>query len=124
MGEVARGMDNQTPVMGRRLRDPVLVPAGAPQTVTVNAGGLQPSTTFHVTVTATNADGSAPLPEDPCCLIRDVSTPVFGGMLFASLIGIFVIPPLYVLFQSARERFRPASRPAAAKPGVPVKEHR
>ncbi|HTM74102.1 MAG TPA: efflux RND transporter permease subunit, partial [Pseudolabrys sp.] len=47
---------------------------------------------------------------------RDVSTPVFGGMLFASLIGIFVIPPLYVLFQAARERIRPASRPAAAKP--------
>ena len=28
---------------------------------------------------------------------RDVGTPVFGGMIFASFIGIFVIPPLYVI---------------------------
>jgi The (Largely Gram-negative Bacterial) Hydrophobe/Amphiphile Efflux-1 (HAE1) Family len=34
---------------------------------------------------------------------RSVSTPVFGGMLFASSIGIFVIPMLYVLFQKMRE---------------------
>ena len=27
---------------------------------------------------------------------RDVGTPVFGGMIFASFIGIFAIPPLYV----------------------------
>ena len=27
---------------------------------------------------------------------RDVGTPVFGGMIFASFVGIFVIPPLYV----------------------------
>ena len=47
---------------------------------------------------------------------RDVSTPVFGGMLFASLIGIFIIPPLYVFFQGLRERLRPASRPTSAKP--------
>jgi multidrug efflux pump subunit AcrB len=47
---------------------------------------------------------------------RDVSTPVFGGMLFASLIGIFVIPPLYVLFQTVRERIRPAARPTETKP--------
>jgi hydrophobe/amphiphile efflux-1 (HAE1) family protein len=37
---------------------------------------------------------------------RDVSTPVFGGMLFASLLGVFVIPPLYVLFQGLRERVK------------------
>src|SRR6202007_797720 len=42
---------------------------------------------------------------------RNVGTPVFGGMIFASLIGIFVIPPLYVSFQAVRERLRPASRP-------------
>src|SRR4051794_6006243 len=35
---------------------------------------------------------------------RNVGTPVFGGMIAASVIGIFVIPPLYVLFQSLRER--------------------
>jgi multidrug efflux pump len=37
---------------------------------------------------------------------RHVSTPVFGGMLAASLIGIFVIPPLYVMFQAIRERLK------------------
>jgi multidrug efflux pump subunit AcrB len=42
---------------------------------------------------------------------RDVGTPVFGGMIFASFIGIFAIPPLYVWFQAVRERLRPASRP-------------
>ncbi|HEY9455382.1 MAG TPA: multidrug efflux RND transporter permease subunit [Bradyrhizobium sp.] len=37
---------------------------------------------------------------------RNVSTPVFGGMLAASLIGVFAIPPLYVLFQGLRERIK------------------
>jgi len=40
---------------------------------------------------------------------RNVSTPVFGGMLLASLLGIFVIPPLYVMFQSIRERLKTKS---------------
>lgn len=35
---------------------------------------------------------------------RNVGTPVFGGMIAASFLGIFVIPPLYVLFQGLRER--------------------
>jgi hydrophobic/amphiphilic exporter-1 (mainly G- bacteria), HAE1 family len=35
---------------------------------------------------------------------RAVGTPVFGGMLAASAIGIFVIPMLYVVFQRLRER--------------------
>jgi len=42
---------------------------------------------------------------------RDVGTPVFGGMIFASFIGIFAIPPLYVTFQAIRERLKPATRP-------------
>jgi hydrophobe/amphiphile efflux-1 (HAE1) family protein len=42
---------------------------------------------------------------------RDVGTPVFGGMILASLVGIFAIPPLYVAFQAIRERLRPAARP-------------
>jgi hydrophobe/amphiphile efflux-1 (HAE1) family protein len=42
---------------------------------------------------------------------RDVGTPVFGGMILASFIGIFVIPPLYVSFQAVRERLRPSTRP-------------
>jgi len=35
---------------------------------------------------------------------RAVGTAVAGGMLAAALIGIFVIPALYVLFQTGRER--------------------
>jgi multidrug efflux pump subunit AcrB len=34
---------------------------------------------------------------------RDVGTAVFGGMLAASSIGIFMVPMLYVVFQSLRE---------------------
>ena len=34
---------------------------------------------------------------------RGVGTPVFGGMLFASFLGIFAIPPLYVTFQRVAE---------------------
>jgi multidrug efflux pump subunit AcrB len=33
-----------------------------------------------------------------------VGTPVFAGMIAASAIGLFVIPMLYVTFQSIRER--------------------
>src|SRR5437879_2076884 len=35
---------------------------------------------------------------------HDVGTPVFAGMIAASAIGLFVIPMLYVTFQSIRER--------------------
>jgi hydrophobe/amphiphile efflux-1 (HAE1) family protein len=35
---------------------------------------------------------------------HDVGTPVFAGMIAASAIGLFVIPLLYVTFQSLRER--------------------
>ncbi|MBB3173595.1 hydrophobe/amphiphile efflux-1 (HAE1) family protein [Endobacter medicaginis] len=35
---------------------------------------------------------------------RDVGTPVFFGMLASSFIGIFVIPLLYVVFQTMREK--------------------
>jgi hydrophobe/amphiphile efflux-1 (HAE1) family protein len=37
---------------------------------------------------------------------RAVGTPVFWGMLAASTIGIFMIPMLYVTFQSLRERVK------------------
>jgi HAE1 family hydrophobic/amphiphilic exporter-1 len=36
---------------------------------------------------------------------RGVGTAVFGGMLVASTVGIFLIPMLYVVFQRLRERF-------------------
>jgi hydrophobe/amphiphile efflux-1 (HAE1) family protein len=46
---------------------------------------------------------------------RNVGTPVFGGMILASFIGIFAVPPLYVTFQAVRERLRPAARPQIQK---------
>jgi Cu/Ag efflux pump CusA len=49
---------------------------------------------------------------------RNVGTPVFGGMVVASFIGIFVIPPLYVVFQSIRERLRPSARPKERPSGA------
>jgi hydrophobe/amphiphile efflux-1 (HAE1) family protein len=51
---------------------------------------------------------------------RAVGTPVFGGMIAASLVGIFIIPMLYVVFQTMREKVkgrfgpRPAPVPPAA----------
>ena len=65
---------------------------------------------------------------------RDVGTPVFGGMILASFIGIFAIPPLYVTFQAIREKLRPSSRPRepetrdaesgqSAKAGAPPSAH-
>jgi hydrophobe/amphiphile efflux-1 (HAE1) family protein len=43
--------------------------------------------------------------------IRAVGTAVFGGMVTASFIGIFVIPGLYVLFQTFREKIKNLSKP-------------
>ncbi|MAC80017.1 MAG: hydrophobe/amphiphile efflux-1 family RND transporter [Rhodobacteraceae bacterium] len=37
---------------------------------------------------------------------RAVGTPVLGGMIFAAMLGIFAIPPLYVAFQGLRERIK------------------
>ena len=51
---------------------------------------------------------------------RGVGTAVFGGMIAASLLGIFLIPTLYVVFQWLREKVRGA---AAAQPrGAPAAE--
>jgi hydrophobe/amphiphile efflux-1 (HAE1) family protein len=49
---------------------------------------------------------------------RGVGTPVFGGMILASFIGIFAIPPLYVMFQAIRERLRPGARPKVQQPSA------
>jgi hydrophobe/amphiphile efflux-1 (HAE1) family protein len=50
---------------------------------------------------------------------RAVGTPVFGGMVAAAFIGIFMIPMLYVVFQWLRERTKAAfarkERPAPAE---------
>ena len=40
---------------------------------------------------------------------RGVGTAVFGGMLAASFVGIFLIPVLYVAFQALRERIKGAA---------------
>jgi hydrophobe/amphiphile efflux-1 (HAE1) family protein len=49
--------------------------------------------------------------------IRAVGTAVFGGMVAASFLGIFVIPGLYVLFQTLRERVKSLSK--SEKPVIP-----
>jgi len=51
---------------------------------------------------------------------RDVGTPVFAGMILASFVGIFAIPPLYVMFQAIREKFRPGARPKSEAPPKPA----
>ena len=48
---------------------------------------------------------------------RAVGTPVFGGMILASTVGIFTIPPLYVTFRALRERLRPGDSPKPASAG-------
>ena len=54
------------------------------------------------------ADGAAAISR------RAVGTPVFAGMIAASTIGIFLIPMLYVVFQTGRERVKGwFNRPAA-----------
>jgi hydrophobic/amphiphilic exporter-1 (mainly G- bacteria), HAE1 family len=45
---------------------------------------------------------------------RSVSTPVFFGMLAASTVGIFLIPMLYVVFQSLREKTHSKTKAAPA----------
>jgi multidrug efflux pump subunit AcrB len=45
-----------------------------------------------------------------------VGTPVFAGMIAASAVGIFIIPMLYVVFQSLRERSGSLFRPLTWRP--------
>ncbi len=53
---------------------------------------------------------------------RDVGTPVFAGMIAASAVGIFVIPMLYVTFQTMRERTHAMFRRKG--PSTPPAGHR
>jgi hypothetical protein len=50
---------------------------------------------------------------------RAVGTAVFGGMIAASCLGIFVIPGLYVVFQQLREKLKGSAtrRPAPSGAG-------
>jgi len=47
---------------------------------------------------------------------RAVGTAVFGGMIAASMLGIFVIPGLYVAFQTFREKIKSFGRKPPAEP--------
>jgi hydrophobe/amphiphile efflux-1 (HAE1) family protein len=51
---------------------------------------------------------------------RAVGTAVFGGMIAASFLGIFVIPGLYVVFQTFREKIKGlgAAKPKPAEPAT------
>jgi hydrophobic/amphiphilic exporter-1 (mainly G- bacteria), HAE1 family len=52
-----------------------------------------------------------------------VGTPIFGGMLAASVFGVFIVPMLYVVFRQLREQVagHPAQmvEQAASKMGAP-----
>jgi HAE1 family hydrophobic/amphiphilic exporter-1 len=48
-----------------------------------------------------------------------VGLPVLAGMIAASAVGIFIIPMLYVVFQSLRERISGGPRAAERKAGEP-----
>ena len=50
---------------------------------------------------------------------RAVGTAVFGGMIAASCLGIFVIPGLYVVFQQLREKLKGLGK---AKPAAPASD--
>ena len=51
---------------------------------------------------------------------RAVGTAVFGGMLAASSIGIFMVPMLYVTFQQLRERVKARFGGSGKEPGPPA----
>src|ERR1700730_16501053 len=55
--------------------------------------------------------------------VRAAGTAVFGGMITASFLGIFVIPGLYVLFQSLREGVKKIAMPSAKKPALDQTVH-
>jgi hydrophobe/amphiphile efflux-1 (HAE1) family protein len=52
---------------------------------------------------------------------RGVGTAVFGGMLIASTVGIFLIPMLYVVFQRFREKFHGGEVSRGAADDTPVR---
>jgi len=54
---------------------------------------------------------------------RDVGTPVFGGMILASFVGIFAIPPLYVTFQWIAEKLKRGPTKEAEPAGKPKDAH-
>src|SRR4029450_13728056 len=53
---------------------------------------------------------------------RAVGTAVFGGMIAASCLGIFVIPGLYVAFQTGREKIQGIGKKAPPAEPAPVEQ--
>lgn len=51
---------------------------------------------------------------------RGVGTAVFGGMLAASMVGIFLIPMLYVVMQWVREKAHGTAQTKATDSPAPV----
>jgi multidrug efflux pump len=47
---------------------------------------------------------------------RSIGTTVFSGMLAATLVGVVLVPPLYVLFQTMREKAARARLPWSRRP--------
>lgn len=52
---------------------------------------------------------------------RSLGTPVWGGMIAATFIGIIFIPPLYVLFETWRERLFRQPSPKTPAPATAEK---
>lgn len=55
---------------------------------------------------------------------RGVGTAVFGGMIAASFVGVFMIPVLYVIFQWVREigsRRRSRKQPSSGDASPPAR---
>ena len=46
---------------------------------------------------------------------RSIGTGAVGGMLVGTLFGVFVIPVLYILFQTLQEKFSGNKNPAEAR---------
>ena len=38
---------------------------------------------------------------------RSIGIGAIGGMLFGTLLAIFVIPPLFIIFETLQEKFKP-----------------
>ncbi len=51
---------------------------------------------------------------------KSIGTGAIGGMLFGTLLGVFVIPTLFVIFQTLQEKIRKAPQPEEEDEGQPT----
>ncbi len=49
---------------------------------------------------------------------QSLGTSVFGGMLVSTFLSLFVVPVLYIVIETARERLQPRSQPKDPKPSA------